>query len=159
MRLYVGTLLGVLGELDSWPGLSSAGQLRAGLLMHLVFPIQIIPCKTRIGSVTLINSFMYHHETIGSTNEGAGWAFPTKTYWHALPTCIYFQGYEILRHSHLPSPTNSYALYILEESLDLNWQIPDFYIEDCLFRKHKAPLQWDWNTTFNSYVSPSHFPS
>jgi len=91
--------------------------------------------------VTLINSFMYCHETIGSAYEGACWAFPTKTYWHALPIRIHFQGYEIICCSHLPPPSNPYVSYILEESLDPNWEIPEEYQEACFYRRTKASLQ------------------
>jgi len=84
---------------------------------------------------------MYRHETISSAYEGAGWAFPTKTYWHALPTHIHFQGYEIICRSHLPPHSNPYALYILEESLDPNWQVPEEYQEAHYYRRTEAPLQ------------------
>jgi len=117
---------------------------------RVVYPLWIRPCETRIRSATLINSFMYCHETIGSAYEGAGWAFPTKTYWHTLPTCIHFQGYEILHCSHLPPPNNPYASYILEESLDPNWQVPEEYQEACYYRRTEAPLQQDWNTAFDT---------
>ena len=84
---------------------------------------------------------MYHHETIGSAYEGAGWAFPTKTYWHALPTHLHFQGYEIIHRSHFPPST--YLSHILKDSLEPNWQLPAYYLEDGLYRKHQAPLQHD----------------
>jgi len=118
---------------------------------HVVYPLRIRPCETRIRSGTQINSFMYRHETIGSAYEGAGWAFPTKTYHHALCTCIHFQGYKIIRRSHLPPPSNPYVSYILEESLDPNWQVPEEYQEACYFRRIEAPLQRDWNTAFDAH--------
>ena len=105
----------------------------------------------------LINSFMYHHEAISSAYEGAGWAFPTKTYWHTLPTRIHFQGYEIICCSHLPSPSNPYASDILEESLNPNWQVPEEYQEAHYDRKHEAPLQRDWNTAFDACYRPAFY--
>jgi len=93
---------------------------------------------------------MYRHETIGSAYEGAGWAFPTKTYHHALRTHIHFQGYEIIRRSHLSPPSNLYVSYILEESLDPNWQVPEEYQEAHYYRRTEAPLQRDWNTAFDA---------
>jgi len=59
----------------------------------------------------------------------------------ALPTHIHFQGYEILRHSRLPPLTKFYAFFILEESLESNWQVLGYFLEECLFKKHQAPLQ------------------
>jgi len=109
-----------LGPLFQSHKLDHLSDVELTLADCMVFLIQIRPCETRIRSVTLINSFMYCHETIGSAYKGTGWAFPTKTYWHALPTCIHFQGYEIIHCSHLPPPSNPYTLYILEESLDSN---------------------------------------
>jgi len=108
---------------------------------HVVYPLRIRPCETRIRSATSINSFMYCHETIGSAYEGAGWAFPTKTYWHALPTRIHCQDYDIIHHSHLPPHSNPYVLYILEESLDPNWQVSKEYQEARFYRRTEAPLQ------------------
>ena len=93
---------------------------------------------------------MYHHETISSAYEGTSWAFPTKTYWHALPTCIHFQGYKIICHSHLPPHSNPYVLYILKESLDPNWQVPKEYQEARYYRRTEAPLQQDWNMAFDA---------
>ena len=46
----------------------------------MVYPFQIRPCETRARSMHLINLFMYRSETIAAAYEGAGWAFPTKTY-------------------------------------------------------------------------------
>jgi len=118
---------------------------------RLVYPLRIRPCETRIRAGTQINSFMYRHETIGSAYEGTGWAFPTKTYHHALPTHTHFQGYEIIHRSHLPPPSNPYASYILEESLDPNWQVPEEYQEARYYRRTEAPLQRDWNTAFDAH--------
>ena len=118
---------------------------------RVVCPLRIRSCETRIRSGTQINSFMYHHKTIGSAYEGAGWAFPTKTYWHALYTCIHFQGYEIYRRSHLPPPSNPYVSYILKESLDTNWQVPEEYQEARYYRRTEAPLQCDWNMAFDAF--------
>jgi len=118
---------------------------------RLVYPLRIRPCETRIRSGTMINSFMYRHETIGSAYEGAGWAFPTKTYHHALRTRIHSQDYEIICRSHLPPPSNPYASYILEESLDPNWQVPEEYQKARYYRRTEAPLQRDWNTAFDAH--------
>jgi len=107
---------------------------------HVVHPLRIRSCETRIRSAIWINSFMYCHETIGSVYEGVGWAFPTKTYWHVLPTHIHFQGYEIIRCSHL-HPLSNLALYTLEESLDPNWQVLEEYQEAHYYRRTEAPLQ------------------
>jgi len=108
---------------------------------HLVLPFQIRSCKTRIRSETFINSFIYCHETIGLAYEGAGWAFPTKTYWHTLPTRLHFQGYEIICHSHFPPSTC--PSHILKDFLEPKWQLPAYFLEDSLYRKHQAPLQHD----------------
>jgi len=138
-----------LGPLFQSHKLDHLSDVELTLANRVVYPLQIRPCETRIRSATCINSFMYHHETIGSAYEGAGWAFPTKTYWHALPTRIHFQGYEIIRGSHLHPPSNQ-ALCTLEESLDPNWQVPEEYQEARYYRRTKAPLQRDWNTAFDA---------
>ena len=115
----------------------------------MVLPFQIRPCETRIRSEIFINSFIYRHETIGSTYEGAGWAFPTKTYWHTLPTHLHFQGYKIIHHSHFPPSTC--LSHILRDALEPNWQLLAYYLEDGLYRNYQAPLQCDWNTAFNAH--------
>jgi len=115
----------------------------------LVLPFQITSCETRIRSETFINSFMYRYETIGSAYEGAGWAFPIKTYWHTLPTCLHFQDYEIIHCSYFPPSTCS--SHILKDSLEPNWQLLAYFLEDGLYRKHQASLQCDWNMAFDAF--------
>ena len=63
---------------------------------RMVYPFQIQPCKTRVRSMHLTNSFMYRKETIATAYEGAGWAFSTKTYHHTPPIRVHHQGFEII---------------------------------------------------------------
>ena len=46
---------------------------------HMCLPFQIRPCETRAQAMHLVNSFMYHDESIAQAYEGAGWAFPVET--------------------------------------------------------------------------------
>jgi len=80
-----------LGPLFQSHKLDHLSNAELTLADRVVFFIWIRPCKTRIRSVPSINSFIYCHETINLAYEGAGWAFPTKTYWHALLIHIHFQ--------------------------------------------------------------------
>ena len=123
------------------------------MLTAWYFLFRLKPCKTWIRSDTLINSFMYCHETIGSAYEGTGWAFPTKTFWHALPTHFHFQNYKILHCSHF-SPSIS-PFHILKDSLEPNWQLLGYFLEDGLYRMHQAPMQHNWNVVFNTFHCPS----
>jgi len=51
----------------------------------------------------------------------------------------------------LPPPSNTYMSYILEKSLDPNWQVPKEYQEAHFYRRTEAPLQCDWNTAFDAF--------
>ena len=44
----------------------------------------------------LVNSFMYHDESIAQVYESAGWAFPAETLEDTFMTHVHFQGFEIL---------------------------------------------------------------
>ena len=70
----------------------------------------------------LVNSFMYHDESITQAYEGAGWAFPVEMLEDTFMTRIHFQGFEILQHTHFP--LNFPHHVDLENSLTPNWLPP-----------------------------------
>ena len=63
---------------------------------RMCLPFQIRPCKTSAKSMHLVNSFMYHDESIVEAYEGASWAFPVETLEDTFMTRVHFQGFEIL---------------------------------------------------------------
>ena len=75
-------------------------QTEANTSDHMCLPFQIRPCETRAQAMHLVNSFMYHDESIAQAYEGAGWAFPVEMLEDTFMMCIHFQGFEILRHTH-----------------------------------------------------------
>ena len=99
----------------------------------------------------LTNLFIYRKETIATAYEGAGWAFPTKTYRSTPPLCVHHQGFEIIRRVHFPPTLVSSQL--LESSLEPNWLPPtDVMADEWEFVKRlDAPYQSEWNEAFDSY--------
>ena len=71
-------------------------QTEANTSDRMCLPFQIRPCETRAQAMHLVNSFMYHDESIAQAYEGAGWAFPVEMYEDTLMTQVHFQGFEIL---------------------------------------------------------------
>ena len=117
----------------------------------MVYPFQIRPCETQVRSMHMINSFMYRSKTIASAYEGAGWAFPTKTYHNSPLVGVHFQGFEILHCMHfLPTLIPS---TFLESSLKPNWLPPvGVMAEEWGFvQRSDTPWQHDWNEAFDSY--------
>ena len=98
----------------------------------------------------LVNSFMYHDESIVQVYEGAGWAFPVEMLEDTFMTRIHFQGFEILRRTHFP--LNFPHHVELENSLTPNWLPPAEVLDNhrrwttCKF----APWTSDWNEAFNT---------
>ena len=117
----------------------------------VVYPFQIRPCKTRVRSMHLTNSFMYRSETIAAVYEGAGWAFPSETTATTPNVRVHNQGFEIIRRMHFP-PT-LVPSQLLESSLEPNWLPPvDVMADEWGFVKRSDALwQSDWNEAFDSY--------
>ena len=63
---------------------------------RMCLPFQIRPYETSAKSMHLVNSFMYHEESIAQAYEGASWAFPVETLEDTFMTRVHFQGFEIL---------------------------------------------------------------
>ena len=125
-------------------------QIEANTSYCMCLPFQIGPCKTKAKSMHLVNSFMYHDESITELYEDAGWAFPTETYNDTILTWVHFQGFEILWQTHFPPDDPHYVA--LECSLSLNWLPLALVIEDHkLWTSHKhAHWTKDWNMAFNA---------
>ena len=94
---------------------------------------------------------MYHDESIMEAYEGAGWAFPVKTYYNTLLTRVHHQGFEILWQSHFPP--NAPHHVELEQSLSPNWLPPiDIMQNACRWTsRRQAPWTKDWNKAFNRH--------
>ena len=118
---------------------------------HVVYPFQIQPCKTRVRSMHLTNSFMYRKETIATAYKGADWAFPSETTIHTPHVHVHNQGFEIIHHMHFP-PT-FVPSQLLESSLEPNWlPLVDVMANEWGFVKRSdSPYQYDWNEAFDSY--------
>jgi hypothetical protein len=102
-----------------------------------VTPIQISPIETGTDGRYTINLWMYSglYETIGSTYEGAGFAFSTLVNDWTAPLFFHHQGFEILnRNQFLPCNAND----LLEASLhpNLTFHTP---------HPHHPMTQADWN--------------
>ena len=96
--------------------------LEANASNCMCLPFQIRPCETNAAAMYLVNSFQYQDEMIAEAYEGAGWAFPVKTYYDTLLTRVHFQGFEILWHGHFPP--NAPHHVELEQSLSLIGYLP-----------------------------------
>ena len=117
---------------------------------RMCLPFQIRPCETSAKSMHLVNSFMYHDESITQAYEGASWAFPVETLEDTFMTCIHFQGFEILRRTHFPP---NFPHHVdLEKSLTPNWLPPAEALNNprhWTMRKF-APWTSDWNEAFDA---------
>ena len=72
-------------------------QTEANTSDRMCLPFQIRPCETRVQAMHLVNSFMYHDESIVQVYEGASWAFPVEMLEDTFMMRVHFQGFEILR--------------------------------------------------------------
>ena len=117
---------------------------------RMCLPFQIRPCETRVQSMHLVNSFMYHDESIAQAYEGAGRAFPVEMYEDTFMTRVHFQGFEILRRTHFP-PTAPHHVE-LENSLTLNWLPPVNVLVNPIHGTtcKTAPWTSDWNEAFDA---------
>ena len=116
----------------------------------MCLPFQIRPCETRAQAMHLVNSFMYHDESIAEAYEGAGWAFPVKMLEDTFMTQVHFQGFEISWRTHFP-PKFPYHVD-LENSLTPNWLPPAEVLDNprCWTMHKFVPWTSDWNEAFDA---------
>ena len=131
--------------------LSPLDPLEANTSDCMCLPFQIRPHETNVAAMHLVNLFMYHNKLITKAYEGAGWAFPVKTYYDILLTRVYFQGFKILWHSHFPP--NAPHHVELEQSISSNWlSTIDAMQNACRWTSRcQAPWTKDWNKAFNCH--------
>ena len=117
---------------------------------RMCLSFQIRPCKTSAKSMHLVNSFMYHDESIVQVYEGAGWAFPVETLEDTFMMRIHFQGFEILQHTHFPSNFPHHVN--LEKSLTPNWLPPAEFLNNPRHWTTRKFVPWtsDWNKAFDA---------
>ena len=83
---------------------------------------------------------MHRNKTITAAYEGAGWVFPTETYYFPPPPHVHHQGFEIIHRAHFPPTLVSSQL--LETSLEPN-RLPPM---DIMVDERDLMKEWAFGT-------------